>query len=248
MEIAGQACLITGAASGMGAACAKKMTQLGAHCLLLDRDEKVHDVARELNASAAHCDVASSEQAQQALDSLFQTAVPRVLINCAGICPAKRMVAKQGPMPLEEFSRVIEINLIGSFNIMRLFTAKLLTMELIGEERGVIINTASIAAYEGQIGQAAYSASKGGIVSMTLPLARELAQFAVRINAIAPGIVATPLIRNMPQSVQQDLQAAIPFPKRFAQESEFADLVAHIISNAAINGTVIRMDCALRMS
>jgi NAD(P)-dependent dehydrogenase (short-subunit alcohol dehydrogenase family) len=210
-------------------------------------DKEVEQVG---NHHAIACDVSSAEAVEKALqETIERFGVPRVGVSCAGIAPAKRMVGKEGPMPLDQFKKVIDVNLIGTFNVMRVLAAAMTKLEPLGEsaERGVIINTASIAAYEGQIGQAAYSASKGGIVSLTLPAAREMAQFGVRINTVAPGLIATPLLLNMPQDVQDSLAATVPFPKRLGKPEEFAALVEHIISNTMINGEVIRLDGALRM-
>jgi NAD(P)-dependent dehydrogenase (short-subunit alcohol dehydrogenase family) len=171
-----------------------------------------------------------------------------VLINCAGIGGAKRLVGKNGPMPLEDFTRVINVNLVGTFNVMRLAAPDMLAAEALEDgERGVIVNTTSVAAFDGQIGQAAYAASKGGIASLTLPLARDLAQFGVRVVAIAPGLFLTPLLYQLPQDVQDSLGASIPFPKRLGKPSEFASLAAHIVTNLSLNGEVIRLDGALRL-
>jgi NAD(P)-dependent dehydrogenase (short-subunit alcohol dehydrogenase family) len=172
-----------------------------------------------------------------------------VLVNCAGIGVAKRVIGREGPMALADFDRVIRVNLIGSFNMLRLATAAMSTLEpLSGGERGVVVSTASIAAYDGQIGQAAYSASKGGIVAMTLPIARELAQFGIRVLAIAPGLFLTPLLAGLPQEAQDSLAAAIPFPRRLGDPSEFASLVMQMIDNAYLNGEVVRLDASLRMA
>ncbi len=234
--------VITGGASGMGLACADKFSEHGIKVVIWDKQVGKHQ--------SFVCDVSSEESVQQAMQATIeQVGAPRICINCAGIAPAKRMVGKNGPMPLDDFKKVIDINLIGTFNVMRLVTAAMLTLPVANDdnERGVIINTASVAAYEGQIGQLAYSASKGGIVSMTLPAARELAQHGIRVNTIAPGIIATPLLLNMPQEVQDSLKATSIFPKRLGLPKEFAALALHIIENAFINGEVIRLDGALRM-
>ena len=175
--------------------------------------------------------------------------VPRISIHCAGVAPAGRMVGKEGPLPLAAFREVMDINLVGTFNVMRLIADAMMREACIfgTDERGCIINTASIAAYEGQIGQLAYSASKGGVVAMTLPAARELAQHGIRVNAIAPGLMATPLLLNMPPAVQESLSGSVPFPKRFGRPDEFASLAMHVIENSLLNGEVIRLDGALRM-
>lgn len=231
----------------MGKACVAYLKQKGMKLVVWDKQADEQTVAD----LAIHCDVTSEESVVQALEqTIEQLGTPRVCINCAGIAPAKRIVGREGAMPLTAFKQVIEINLIGTFNVMRVVAAAMshLELESSSQERGVIINTASVAAFEGQIGQAAYSASKGGIVSMTLPAARELAQWAIRVNTIAPGLIATPLLLNMPQEVQDGLAATVTFPKRLGKPEEFASLAAHIIENGLINGEVIRLDAALRMS
>jgi NAD(P)-dependent dehydrogenase (short-subunit alcohol dehydrogenase family) len=236
--------VITGGASGMGLACADKLSSLGVKVAIWDKQ------ALSLHHDSFICDVSSENSVESVLQqTIAKLGVPRICINCAGIAPAKRMVGKKGPMVLDDFKKVIDVNLIGTFNVMRLVTAAIINLAEVNAdgERGVIINTASIAAYEGQIGQMAYSASKGGIVSMTLPAARELAQHGIRVNTIAPGIIATPLLLNMPQEVQDNLKATAIFPKRLGYPQEFAALVAHIIQNPFINGEVIRLDGALRM-
>lgn len=238
--------LITGGASGMGKACAAYLQQQGMKVVIWDKQEDSECTAELF----IQCDVTSDESVDAAMaQTIKELGVPRVCVNCAGIAPAKRIVGREGAMPLASFKQVIEVNLIGTFNVMRVaaHAMSMLEPELSSQERGVIINTASIAAFEGQIGQAAYSASKGGIVSMTLPAARELAQFAIRVNTIAPGLIATPLLLNMPEEVQQKLGATVTFPKRLGKPEEFAALVAHIIENGMINGEVIRLDGALRM-
>lgn len=238
--------LITGGASGMGKACVALLKEQGMKVVVWD----LHADKEGLADLYVACDVTKDDAVEKAMqETMQQLGTPRVCINCAGIAPAKRIVGREGPMPLSAFKQVIEINLIGTFNVMRIAAHAMSQLELDSEsqERGVIINTASIAAYEGQIGQAAYSASKGGIVSMTLPAARELAQFAIRVNTIAPGLIATPLLLNMPQEVQDKLAATVTFPKRLGKPEEFASLVKHVIENELINGEVIRLDAALRM-
>lgn len=246
MNFDNQIALITGGASGMGKACAEYLKQHGMKVVIWDKQEQ-SDQNVDLYIS---CDVTSDESVEKAMkQTVTQLGVPRVCINCAGIAPAKRIVGKEGAMPLAAFKQVIEVNLIGTFNVMRVAAHAMSTLELENksQERGVIINTASIAAYEGQIGQAAYSASKGGVVAMTLPAARELAQFAIRVNTIAPGLIATPMLLNMPQEVQDNLAASVTFPKRLGRPDEFAALVGQVIENGMINGEVIRLDGALRM-
>jgi NAD(P)-dependent dehydrogenase (short-subunit alcohol dehydrogenase family) len=241
-----QVALITGGASGMGKACVQYLQQKGMRIVVWDKQIDQNNEAD----LAISCDVTSDEAVELAMQqTIEQFGAPRVCINCAGIAPAKRIVGKEGAMPLVAFKQVIDVNLIGTFNVMRVAAHAMSTLDLEpqSQERGVIINTASIAAFEGQIGQAAYSASKGGIVAMTLPAARELAQFAIRVNTIAPGLIGTPLLLNMPQEVQDNLISTMTFPKRFGKPEEFAALVAHIIENGMMNGEVIRLDGALRM-
>lgn len=244
--------VITGGASGMGFATAEWFSKKGAKIALLDNNiEQARIMAEKIGAEAFECDVRSSESVENAIAAAREAHGPaRIGISCAGIAPAARIVGKNGPMPLDDFKRVIEINLIGTFNVMRLLAADMILLEPLTSsgERGVIINTASVAAYEGQIGQAAYSASKGGVVSLGLPSARELAQFGIRVNTIAPGIIATPLMQAMPQEVQDSLAASVPFPKRLGYPEEYARLAEHIVENELINGTVIRLDGAIRMA
>lgn len=241
--------VVSGGGSGMGAACAKMLATHQAKVVILDRNlEAAIAVAKEVDGLAIDCDVASAEQVELAFERIKELAGElRVAVNCAGIAPAKRAVGRDGPMALAEFEKVIQVNLIGTFNVSRMAAASMASNTLNDEERGVIINTASIAAYEGQIGQSAYSASKGGVVGMTLPLARELASLAIRVNTIAPGLVGTPLLLNMPQEVQDSLASTVPFPKRFGKVEEFASLAEHVISNTMLNGETIRLDGALRM-
>lgn len=244
--------LVTGAASGMGAATARLLASQGAKVALLDMNiDLASKVAKEIGGLAIRCDVTSDSSAVEAVAMAREAHGPaRVLVNCAGICPAKRIVSKDGSaMPLEDYMKVIQVNLIGTFNLMRLAAADMSTLDTLTEsgERGVIINTASIAAYEGQIGQAAYSASKGGVVGMTLPAARELARYGIRVMTIAPGIMHTPMIDAMPQNVQDSLAASVPFPARMGRPEEFAGLVQQIVMNEYLNGSVIRLDAAIRM-
>lgn len=244
MSLNNQIAVITGGASGMGWACANALMKAGARVVIWDK------TSTEKGDLSITCDVSSESEVERALqETIEQLGTPRICINCAGIAPAKKMIGREGAMPLAAFRQVIDINLIGTFNVMRL-VAEAMTRLAIDEnngERGVIINTASIAAFEGQIGQLAYSASKGGVVAMTLPAARELAEHAIRVNTIAPGLIATPLLLNMPQEVQDKLAATVTFPKRLGKPEEFAALVIHIIENQMMNGEVIRLDGALRM-
>ncbi|MEZ4661208.1 MAG: SDR family NAD(P)-dependent oxidoreductase [Caldilineaceae bacterium] len=251
MKLAGQAALVTGGASGLGAETARHLARAGAKVALLDLNASLaQEVASEIGGLAIACDVADAASAEAAVAQARDAHGPaRVLVNCAGIGVAQRIVSRRGAMPLEDFARVININLIGSFNLLRLAAADMINLEPLEDgERGVIISTASVAAYEGQIGQAAYAASKGGIVSLTLPAAREFAQFGVRVNAIAPGLFHTPLLSALPQAAQDSLAASIPFPQRLGQPKEYAQLVLHIIENVMLNGEVIRLDGALRMA
>lgn len=251
MEIKNCAAIVSGGGSGMGAATARMLASAGAKVAILDLNIAMAEkVAAEINGLAIHCDVT---QTQSVMDAIAKTnhahGAARICVNCAGIVKARRMINNQGPMPLEEFRQVIDVNLIGTFNLMQLAANAMLPLDPLGEsqERGVIINTASVAAFEGQIGQTAYSASKGGIVSLTLPAARELAQFGIRVMTIAPGLVETPMLQQIPEAARAALTQMIPFPKRLAKPQEYAKLVHHIIENAMLNGSVIRLDGALRM-
>ncbi len=258
MNIQGQAALITGGASGLGAATARELARRGAKVAILDRNGAgAAALAAELGASALgiECDITSAESVTQALATACAAHGPaRVLMNIAGIGTARRIVGKDGhAAPLEDFRRVIEVNLVGTYNVTRLAAAAMVKLEPLADdansgERGVIVCTASAAAFDGQIGQEAYSASKGGVVAMTLPLARDLAQFGVRVCTIAPGLFLTPLLAELPQPVQDSLAASIPFPKRLGKPEEFAQLAASIVENMALNGEVIRLDGALRMA
>lgn len=250
MDIKKTIAVVTGGGSGMGAETAKELAQEGAHVILLDQNlAAIEKVAKEIFGTAIQCDVTSATEVENAIEGAQKLGDIRICINCAGIAPAKRIVGKEGPMALEEFTRVINVNLIGTFNVMRCAAAAMMKLSATNQdgERGVIINTASVAAYEGQIGQAGYSASKGGIVAMTLPAAREFASFGIRVMAIAPGIVETPMMLNMPEKVQQTLLDSVPFPKRFAKPQEYVELVKQIIRNPMLNGSTIRLDGALRM-
>jgi NAD(P)-dependent dehydrogenase (short-subunit alcohol dehydrogenase family) len=251
MQLKGQAAIVTGGASGLGAATARRLAKEGAKVAVCDLNTKLAEtVAAEIGGVAVTCDVADAASAEAAIAAAAKAHGPaRVLINCAGIGVAKRVVGREGPMALPDFERVIKVNLIGSFNMLRLATAEMSKLEpLSGGERGVVISTASVAAYDGQIGQSAYSASKGGIVAMTLPIARELAQFGIRVLAIAPGLFLTPLLAMLPQEAQDSLAAAIPFPRRLGDPSEFASLVMQMVDNPYLNGEVVRLDASLRMA
>ena len=242
--------IVTGGASGLGAATARALAAAGARVAVLDMNlVAARADAAEIGGAAFACDVSDAGSAEAAVDAARAAHGPaRILVNCAGIAPAARIVGRSGPMPLEAFAKVIQVNLIGSFNLMRLVGAQAAGLDpLEGGERGVIVSTASVAAYEGQIGQAAYAASKAGIVGLTLPAAREFAASGIRVCAIAPGIFETPMLRGLPQEVQDSLGAAVPFPSRLGKPEEYARLVLAIIDNPMLNGEVIRLDGALRM-
>ncbi len=251
MQINGQAAIVTGGASGMGADTARHLAKLGAKVTVLDMNEAaVKQVAQEIGGLGLVCDVSDAASAERAFAEARAAHGPaRIAVNCAGVAPAQRIVGRDGPMPLDNFRRVIEINLIGTFNILRLAAADMGTLDLLEcGERGVIINTASVAAYEGQVGQAAYASSKGGVVALTICAARDLARSAIRVMTIAPGLIGTPMLLNMPQEVQDSLAASVPFPKRFGRPEEYARLVQHILENEMLNGDVIRLDGAIRMA
>ena len=249
MDPKGQAAIVTGAASGLGAATAELLAQQGAKVALLDVND-AGPIAEKIAGLALTCDVTSDDSARAAIDQARgQHGTARILVNCAGVGPAKRIVGRDGPMLLDDFKRVIDINLIGTFNMMRLAAAEMSMLPpLAGGERGVIVSTASVAAFEGQIGQAAYAASKGGVAALTIPAARELSQFGIRVLAIAPGIFSTPMLKALPQETQDSLGASVPFPKRLGEPREFAELVLHCLRNGYLNGEVIRLDGALRMA
>jgi NAD(P)-dependent dehydrogenase (short-subunit alcohol dehydrogenase family) len=252
MNIQGQSAIVTGGGSGLGEAVARELVRQGAKVAVLDVNAAgAQRVAAEIGGIASACDICDSAQVTAALDAATAAhGVPRIVMNIAGIGTAKRVIGRDGtPMPIEEFRRVIEVNLIGTFNMIRLASAEIVKLDPLDDgERGVIVCTASVAAFDGQVGQEAYAASKGGLVSLTLPLARDLSQFGVRVVTIAPGLFLTPLMAELPQPVQDSLAASIPFPKRLGKPAEFAQLAASIIENMALNGEVIRLDGALRMA
>jgi NAD(P)-dependent dehydrogenase (short-subunit alcohol dehydrogenase family) len=251
MQLKGEAAIVTGGASGLGAATARRLAAQGAKVAVCDLNTKLAEtVAAEIGGVAVTCNVADAASAEAAVAAAAKAHGPaRVLVNCAGIGVAKRVIGKDGAMPFADFDRVIQVNLNGTFNMIRVATTAMSKLEPLSTgERGVVINTASVAAYDGQIGQAAYSASKGGIVGMTLPIARELAQFGIRVLTIAPGLFLTPLLAGLPQEAQDSLASAIPFPRRLGQADEFASLAAHMIDNPYLNGEVVRLDAALRMA
>jgi len=250
MDVKGQGAIVTGGGSGLGAQSARSLAAAGAKVTVLDVDaEAAEAVGKEIGGLGLACDVGSAADAEAAVAKAREAHGPaRVLVNCAGIAPAKRIAGRDGPMPLEAFEQVIRVNLIGFFNLLRLAAADMVAADpLEDDERGVIISTSSIAAREGQIGQSAYAASKAGIEGMMLPAAREFARFGVRVLSIAPGLIGTPLLLNMPQEVQDNLAGQIPFPHRFGKPEEFAGLVMHIVGNPMLNAEVIRLDGAMRM-
>ena len=252
MQIQGQAALVTGGASGLGEATARELARLGAKVAVLDRNaELAEKVAADIGGIACPCDITDAASVTAALEKAAAAHGPaRILMNVAGIGSAKRVVQRDGSAaPLEDFVRVININLIGSYNVSRLFAAACSKLPVLDNgERGVMMFTASVAAFDGQVGQQAYSASKAGLAGMTLPMARDLAQHAIRVCTVAPGLFATPLMKELPEAVQQSLAASIPFPPRLGKPEEFAELACHIVTNGHLNGEVIRLDGALRMA
>ena len=252
MELTNKVVLVTGGASGLGAACVRLLTNAGAKAVIADLNNELGEaLAKELGDSAvfARTNVTEEESVQAAVKTALDTfGGLHILINCAGIGVAEKTISKRGPHSLASFSRVISINLIGTFNAIRLASAAMAENQPDAQgERGVIINTASVAAFDGQIGQAAYSASKGGIVGMTLPIARDLASSGIRVMTIAPGLFDTPLLAGLPDAAKQSLGQQVPFPPRLGQPSEYAALARHIIENTMLNGEVIRLDGAIRM-
>ena len=253
MNIKGSTFFVTGGASGLGGACVHRFAKAGANVLIADvQDQAGTALANELgkNVRFVRTDVTAEGSVQEALETAKQQfGGVHVVINCAGIIGVGRVVGKEGPYDLASFSRTIQVNLIGTFNVIRLAAAMMSKAEPKEEgERGVIINTASVAAFDGQIGQPAYSASKGGVVSMTLPIARELARFGIRVVTIAPGVFETAMMAGMPPEQQRALEAQVPFPPRLGRADEFAALAEHIVGNLMLNGTTLRLDAALRLS
>jgi NAD(P)-dependent dehydrogenase (short-subunit alcohol dehydrogenase family) len=251
MKIEGAAAIVTGGGSGLGRATAEALAARGAKVAVFDLNMPAAEaVASAIGGIAVHCDVSDSASAEAAVERAEAAHGPaRVLVNCAGIGVSKRVAGREGPHSLGDFEKVIKVNLVGSFNLIRLVAASLAkAAPLDGGERGVMISTASVAAFDGQIGQAAYSASKGGVVAMTLPIARELAQFGVRVNTIAPGIFLTPMMLGLKQEAQDSLARSVPFPARLGDPKEYAALAVHIVENAYLNGETIRLDGALRMA
>ncbi|SHK80058.1 NAD(P)-dependent dehydrogenase, short-chain alcohol dehydrogenase family [Marinobacter antarcticus] len=243
--------IVTGGASGLGEGAARALAAAGCKVAIFDlQKEQGEKVAADIGGIFVHCDVSSSESAEAAMAKAREAHGPcGIAVSCAGIGPAAKILGRNGVMPLESFSKVIQVNLIGTFNILRLAAAEMAQREPNADgERGVIINTASVAAYEGQIGQAAYSASKGGVVALTIQSARELAREGIRVNTIAPGLFMTPMMSGMPQEVQDSLAATLPFPKRLGKPEEFGMMVDQMVRNPILNGETIRLDSALRMA
>ena len=251
MDVKNSVALVTGGASGLGLATVEALLAAGAKVVILDLPASPgSDVAARLGESVrfAAADVRDEAAVTEALDVAASLGDLRVVVNCAGTGDAIKTVGKQGPYPLDKFQRIIEINLIGSFNVLRLAAARMAALEPLGEERGVIINTASIAAFDGQIGQAAYAASKGGVVGMTLPIARDLASLGIRVMTIAPGLFDTPLLASLPEDARASLGKQVPHPSRLGDPAEYGALAAHIVANPMLNGETIRLDGAIRMA
>ncbi|MCW2744102.1 MAG: 3-hydroxy-2-methylbutyryl-CoA dehydrogenase [Mycobacterium sp.] len=252
MDFGHATALITGGASGLGLATAERLVAGGADVVLLDLPQSAGaDVAARLGGAVRFSpgDVTDPDDVAAALDAAAAFGRPlRVVVNCAGIGPPARVVGRKGPFPLDQFRRTLEVNLLGTFNVLRLAAERMLAEPVDGEERGVIVNTASVAAFDGQIGQAAYAASKGGIVGMTLPIARELAEHRVRVVTIAPGLFETPLLAALPEDAKESLGRQVPHPSRLGRPAEYAALVEHIIANPMLNGETIRLDGAIRMA
>lgn len=252
MQLEGRTFLVSGGSSGLGAACVSELSRAGANVVICDVSERGAQLAQELGESVvfARTDVTDGAQVQRAVDTAAgEFGALHGAINCAGIATAERVIGREGPQPLEHFSKVIAVNLIGTFNVIRLAAAKMLERSVEpGEDRGVIVCTASVAAYDGQIGQAAYSASKGGVVGMILPVAREFAQHGIRVAGIAPGIFDTPMLAGLPEAARESLGKQVPFPSRLGRPAEYAMLARHIIENQMLNGEVIRLDGAIRMA
>lgn len=252
MQIDGRTFLVSGGSSGLGAACVAEFAGAGATVVIADVSERGEQLARELG-DAVHfvrTDVTDSAQVEAAVNAAAERfGGLHGAINCAGIATAERVIGREGPLPLERFAKVIAVNLIGTFNVIRLAGAKMIERAVDpGQDRGVIVCTASVAAYDGQIGQAAYAASKGGVVGLTLPVAREFAQHQIRVASIAPGIFDTPMLAGLPEAARESLGKQVPFPSRLGRPAEYAALARHIVENQMINGEVIRLDGAIRMA
>lgn len=251
MKLQGHVAIVTGGGSGLGRATAETFARAGARVVVVDLNlAAAEEVAESLGGLAVALDVADAGAAEAAVARISADfGAPRVLVNCAGIGVAKRVLGKEGPQALADFDKVIRVNLSGSFNMLRLVAAEMAKLEpLATGERGVVINTASVAAFDGQVGQAAYAASKGAIVSMALPIARELAAFAIRVNTIAPGLFLTPMMRGLPEEIQASLAKSVPFPTRLGDPAEYAALALSMVENAYLNGEVVRLDGAIRLA
>ena len=251
MDINGLAAVITGAASGLGEATARALSGGGAKVAILDRnEERAKAVGDDLGGVGIGCDVADATSMEAAIQTAAETHGPaRIVVSCAGVGPAARVIGRDGPMDLQKFAQVITINLVGTFNTLRLAAAAMQELDALETgERGIIINTASVAAFEGQIGQAAYSASKGGVHAMTIPVARELARFGIRVLTIAPGIMSTPMLFALPDEVQESLGKTVPFPARLGSADEYAKLVLHMCDNVYMNGETVRLDGGIRLT
>ena len=252
MQVDGRTFLISGGSSGLGAACVAEFARGGANVVICDVSERGQELARKLGSSVCfvRTDVTAPEQVQTAVDTAAEKfGGLHGAINCAGIATAERVIGREGPLPLDHFTKVISVNLIGTFNLIRLAAAKMIERAVEpGEDRGVIVCTASVAAFDGQVGQAAYAASKGGVVALTLPIAREFAQHQIRVMSIAPGIFDTPMLAGLPEAARQSLGKQVPFPSRLGEPAEYAALARHIVENQMLNGEVIRLDGAIRMA
>ncbi len=251
MDVTGTSAIVTGGASGLGAGTARALAAAGAKVAIFDMNmDGANQVASEIGGVAIECDVSDAGSAEAAVAAARDAhGAAAICVNCAGIGTVHRIVGRDGPIDLEDYARVIRVNLIGTFNVLRLAAADMAGREPNADgERGIIVNTASVAAYEGQIGQAAYSSSKGGIVGLTLPAAREFARSGIRVLAIAPGLFATPMLRGLPQDVQDNLAATLPFPSRFGTPEEYAKLVLHMVDNPILNGEVVRLDSGIRLA
>jgi NAD(P)-dependent dehydrogenase (short-subunit alcohol dehydrogenase family) len=249
VQLAGAVALVTGGASGLGLATATELAAAGAAVVIVDLPSSQGEVAaKELGGVFAATDVTDEASVQAAIDQATSMGALRVAVNCAGVGTPGRVLSKNGPMPLAQFAKVVTVNLVGTFNVIRLAAAAMAATDPVDGERGVIINTASVAAMDGQIGQAAYSASKGGIVGMTLPIARDLADKLIRVMTIAPGLFDTPMLQGLPEPARQSLAAQVPMPSRLGSPREYAALARHIIENPMLNGEVIRLDGAIRMA
>ena len=251
MNIDGQVAIVTGGGSGLGAGTARMLMENGAKVAVMDVNEDGMKPLADAGALSIRCDVTAADEAEKAIAKVAdELGEARILVNCAGIAPASRVVGREGPHDLAMFEKVIAVNVIGSFNMLRLCAHRMSTLDPVGRhgERGIVISTASVAAEDGQIGQAAYAASKGAVKAMALPIAREVARFGIRVMTIAPGIFGTPMLGAMPQEVQDSLAKAVPFPQRLGTPEDYAMLARHIIENEMLNGEMIRLDGAIRLA